>query len=220
MPKPMYVWSGSAWVSVATEVESLATYATQSYANNAATVASGMKLLTPTSIAVGSGSGSVNSTGTVTVSAASSVSLNGIFTTDYKRYRVIPKFTSSAGADIDLRLRASGTDNTASSYFWEFSQANGGTVGGQRSSANRWYIAGGYIGTTGETNSILEIANPAQSVITQGLAQTTTNGESTTGIQLFSLGYLHNVASAFDGFTFVPSSGTISGTVSVYGYRE
>ena len=34
MPKPMYVWSGSAWVSVATEVESLANFASLNYVNS------------------------------------------------------------------------------------------------------------------------------------------------------------------------------------------
>ena len=66
MPKPMYVWTGTAWVSVASEVESLATYATQSYADNQP----GSKLVVPTSVAVGSGSGSVAAQGTVTFSTA------------------------------------------------------------------------------------------------------------------------------------------------------
>ena len=34
MPKPMYVWSGSAWVSVASEVESLANFASLNYVNS------------------------------------------------------------------------------------------------------------------------------------------------------------------------------------------
>ena len=85
MPKPMYVWSGSAWVSVASEVESLATYATQSYADNQP----GMKLVVPSSVAVGSGSGSVATQGTVTFSGASSVSINGCFSSTYDNYRIL-----------------------------------------------------------------------------------------------------------------------------------
>jgi len=85
MPKPMFVWSGSAWVSVATEVESLAGFATQSYADNTP----GTRLIIPSSVAVGSGSGSVSTSGTVTFSGASSVSINDVFSATYDTYQIV-----------------------------------------------------------------------------------------------------------------------------------
>jgi hypothetical protein len=109
----MYVWSGSAWVSVAAEVESLATYATQSYADNAP----GMKLIVPSSVAVGSGSGSIATQGTVTFSGASSISLNGCFSSTYDNYQIVISIdANSAISDNYLRMRASGTDNSESQY--------------------------------------------------------------------------------------------------------
>ena len=114
MPKPMYVWSGSAWVSVAAEVESLANYATVNYASTQP----GMKMVVPTSVAVGSGSGSVDTNGAVTFSGASSVSLNGCFTSAYQNYSIIVNDDSASATGYQLfRLRTNGTDNSTSNYY-------------------------------------------------------------------------------------------------------
>ena len=111
MPKPMYVWSGTAWVSVASEVESLATYATQSYAD----AQPGMKMVVPTSVAVGSGSGSVDAIGNVTFSSASSISVNNCFTSTYDNYRIIIDFVPSASTGFVSRYRNT-SDETSSVY--------------------------------------------------------------------------------------------------------
>ena len=49
----------------------------------------GLAKIVPSSVAVGSGTGSANSLGTVTFSGASSVSLNGCFSSTYDNYRLM-----------------------------------------------------------------------------------------------------------------------------------
>ena len=218
MPKPMYVWSGSAWVSVASEVESLATYATQSYANNAADVASGMKLLTPTSIAIGSGSGSVGSTGTVTVSAASSVSLNGVFSTTYNNYLVLFGLTGSTAIDLLARLRASGTDNSSANYGRQLIYGDT-SLAASTTTATSWNLGQLYDSDGKRTVLDLMVKDPASSSIyTTGRADSISNANSTP-YALKSL-FGTTVTTAYDGISFIASSGTITGTIAIYGYVQ
>jgi hypothetical protein len=158
---------------------------------------------------------------TTSFSAVSSVSLPAdTFTTTYKRYRVMIKCTSSAGADIDFRLRAAGTDATGTDYKAQTLEANNTTVSASRTSLNRWYVAGGYVGTTGESTSIFEVVNPAQTVKTQALTISSNDGLNAANIRVYLQASFHDVAASYDSGTIIPGSGTISGSVSVYAFNE
>jgi hypothetical protein len=68
--------------------------------------ATGLKWAAPSS-------GALTLITTTTFSASSSVSFNSVFSATYDRYLVVGSMTSSAaGVNHNLRLRASGTDNT------------------------------------------------------------------------------------------------------------
>ena len=221
MPKPMYVWSGSAWVSVATEVESLATYATQSYADNVANVASGLKLITPTSIAVGSGSGSVNTSGSVTFSGASSVSLNGVFSNTYNNYRIVVEAKTASGAgNIGARMRASGTDTTSGNYFRQaLIAANTSVSASRNNSATSWDNVVTYMDNVMGYANILEIRSPFQSGTYTTVVSTTAHNAAGGSNEVWLMSHGINLTTQFDGITFIPSTSTISGNIAVYGYK-
>lgn len=212
MPKPMFVWSGSAWVSVASEVESLAGYATQSYADNIA----GMKLVVPTSVAVGSGSGSISTQGTVSFSGASSVSLNGCFSSTYDNYRVIVIGSSTAGSTT-FRFRTSGTDNSAASYQRQYLDATSTSVAGNRVTAQTSISSMELQQTANASVLVMDIHSPFLSQPT-GLMNMT--NLMTTNIYVNLLSGAHTGNTSFDGFSIIQSSGTISGTINVYGYKK
>jgi hypothetical protein len=158
---------------------------------------------------------------TTSFSAVSSVSLPAsTFTTNYKRYRVMIKATSSAGADMNFRLRAAGTDATGTDYKAQTLEGNGTTISAQRTNLNYWYVAGGYVGTTGESTSIFEVANPAQTVKTQSLTMSSNDGLVAANIRVYLQASFHDVAASYDSGTIFPSTGTISGSVSVYAFNE
>lgn len=212
MPKPMYVWSGSAWVSVATEVESLATYATQSYASTQP----GSKLVVPTSVAVGSGSGSVDTNGKVTFTTASSVSVNGCFTADYDNYRVIVIGSSTAGSTT-FRFRTAGTDNSAASYQRQYLDATSTSVAGNRVTAQTSISSMELQQTANASVLVMDIHSPFLSQPT-GLMNMT--NLMTTNIYVNLLSGAHTGNTSFDGFSIIQSSGTITGTIRVYGYKN
>jgi hypothetical protein len=90
---------------------------TKSETDSLVGAAPGLKLLVPTSVAVGSGSASIGTAGQVTFTGASSVSINGVFSSTYDSYRIMFHVTSASANNYPiLRLRASGTDNSSSNY--------------------------------------------------------------------------------------------------------
>ena len=158
---------------------------------------------------------------TTTFSSVSSVSLPAnTFTTTYKRYRVMIKTTTSAGADINFRLRAAGTDATGTDYKSQSLEANGTSVAASRANLTYWYVAGGYVGTTGESTSIFEVVNPAQTVKTQSLIFCSNDGLNAGNIRVYLQTLFHDLANAYDSGTILPSSGNISGSVTVYAFSE
>ena len=68
----------------------------------------GLWTTVPTSVANGTISGNA-----VTFSGVSSVSLNGVFTSDFDAYRIVASMYGSAFSYATLRWRASGTDDTS-----------------------------------------------------------------------------------------------------------
>jgi hypothetical protein len=54
--------------------------------------------------------------GTVTFTGASSVSLNGVFSSTYDNYRIV--FTTTTISNIFMRLRVSNADETTSQYVY------------------------------------------------------------------------------------------------------
>jgi hypothetical protein len=213
MPKPMYVWSGSAWVSVATEVESLAGFATQSYADNTP----GLRLVVPTSVAVGSGSGSVATQGTVTFSGASSVSLNGCFTSTYRNYLIKLEVVgaSTSGAPT-MRLRTSGTDNSNANYQRQVFNADNATLTGGRNTNQTSFGLGSVQSTT--TTYDINLWSPQLSSNTFWTTNDNFLSSTTTPIIQQAIGGF-NAATQFDGISFISSGATLSGTISVYGYK-
>jgi hypothetical protein len=163
-------------------------------------------------------------------SAVSSLSVNGCFTSTYRNYRLVLNAASSGSSvELDFRFRASGSDDLSSEYV--YARANhpiftgGGlqyeTSGNVKTSFARLYPISG----TG--------ANVVQTAIAYDIfgANDNTLYKTITGLGIYSDNITNNarfgpvtaqmaVTTAFDGFTIFPSSGTMSGIVSVYGYRK
>ena len=213
MPKPMFVWSGSAWVSVATEVESLANYATINYADNQP----GMKMVVPTSVAVGSGSGSVSTSGAVTFSGASSVSINGCFSSTYDNYRIVFTIpTAGAGAPfIGLQMRTGSTNASGSNYYGQSVLGSSTSITGERLVATTTFrFARTETGNGG--SAVMDIYRP--------FLAASTNFTSTGGIyddaQVLIYNGQHRVSTSYESFTIIPESSNITGTIRVYGYKN
>jgi len=183
-------YSGSAWAAVG--------------------AAGGMDLITPTSVA---GSGVSLSGGQVTFTAASTASINGCFTATYDNYVIFLSTTLSAAVALNFRLRVAGVDSSAAIYSRNYFLSRTVATGGAHVNATSQIL------NLGEDTSLqvfkLEVFGPAIAAYTHTFTQNK-NNYTELNIQ----GMSHAAATAYDGFTLFPASGTFTGTLRVYGLRN
>jgi hypothetical protein len=198
---------------------SVANTYTQSQVDGLLADYAGLRLLVPTSAV----NGTVGTSGAVTFSGISSVSLNGCFSSAYENYLIVGNkcFTSVNATDIKLNFRASGVDNSNAQYSYgrnfTDSSSSGFSSGGGSTTGNATFGVAAHLGTS-QTGFNVNVFNPFISS-----SPTSTFG---TGISLAAYGYMTSQYTtqkenlSFDGFTLTPSSGTFTGTIRVYGYKN
>jgi hypothetical protein len=175
----------------------------------------GLISMAPTSIAYSGTSAGINADGGVDFSAVTSLSLNGVFTSDYDNYLVIAQWTSSsAGAFVELRFRLSGTDATGSNYTYQALEANSTSVAGARVTDTYGRSARG---STARTGYSWHIYGPA---LAQPTAYRSVSGSDFNSAYLLDYAGTHSLSTAYDGITYYPSAGNITGNVHVFGYEE
>lgn len=182
----------------------------------------GLIPITPTSVDKSGGTATTSGLGVVTFSGVNSVSLNGIFTTEYSRYRIqLNNFASSGNVLINFRGRTSGTDFTTANYYWSyvFSRVSTATPGGNGASSDSKLSIGGMNSPASSTcGGWIEIDRPkaANNKIVTGQFW---GADGTGMIDINSGGIIYNTAS-FDGFTIYPNSGTLSGDIQVFAFND
>ncbi len=179
----------------------------------------GLNIIIPTSVA---GTGvSVSSGGAVTVTAATAASINGCFTSRFANYLVVMDCTTSAASGIDVTLRAAGTNATTAYDNQRFIIQNATATAAQSLNSSAIITAGG-IGIIGaRISGQMTVMGPAVAAATAGEVQTTiTPNPMTTSAGKYVGGFLHRTATAYDGISFTPGAGNITGTIRVYGYNN
>jgi len=168
-------------------------------------------------IPTGATNGTVGATGTVTVGTSiSTVSVLGCFTSLYDNYKIIWTGGLSVGAEaLSLNLLPTSVTGWNTSYYQHiaYNTYGAGVVGLYSNNAAKWTYVG-EITSTSKTNINFELFAP-------NLAQFTglSNNYVGTGGAGSGAG-IHQIASAFTGFTISGASNFTGGTITVYGYRK
>jgi hypothetical protein len=158
----------------------------------------GLIELTPLTISVTGGSGSISTTGAVSFTSASAVSLNNVFSSTYDNYRV-----------------SSSDDSTTNAYVRQRTNSNNTTISGFRDTTTMYLL--GYWNTTLVNTISMDVYNPFLATST-GLYATALTSSDGAQSQLNLA--THNQNTSYTGFTIFPDAGTITGTISVYGYNK
>ena len=179
----------------------------------------GLVSVAPTSVGkTGASSTATASTnGQVTFALCETLLLNGVFTSAYSNYRIVFSGFASAGASLFARMSVGGTPSTAASYNRQEIVASNTALAGVRNTGQTSWNVANNIGTTDGDNFSMDIFNP------QAAKNTTLNVLSfspAAGSYWQSIGAYFTAATVFDGIQFFPTSGTFSGTITVYGYNQ
>jgi len=155
---------------------------------------------------------------TTTLSAVSSQSFNNVFSATYNNYYIQMSLDgSTTNQDVNFRLRVSGADNSSANYsrsnlFQQSTTVTGQSLTGQTS----WISVCEVISTMRQYGDLI-VFNPFLTQYTGAISNSlaVTNGatyqERTT--------YGSTITTSYTGFTLLVGTGTMSGTVSVYGYK-
>ena len=156
-----------------------------------------------------------------TFTNVASHSVNDVFSATYTNYKILHTITSisGAGAQLRLRLRVGGADNSASNYVYGtgVSSSAGGWVNNNASTGTTSF----YIGDIYQRNSngYLDIFSPFLTDYTANWTNTV-NHTNTSATGATMGGGAMTVTTSYTGFTVFGNANNITGTVKVYGYQD
>ena len=150
---------------------------------------------------------------------AASVTADNVFTSAYTNYRLMLRTQAGGNITNVLQLRVGGVTATGANYNAQFITANNTSITGSRS-LNSSSLA--FAGANGAffTVYVVDIFAPALAEPTQIVNQIANADGAYTTPYLFLSGGNHTLSTDYDGFIVTPSSSTLTGTYTVYGYGK
>jgi len=148
-----------------------------------------------------------------TFTASSAVNVDSVFSSTYTNYRIVMSLKQTTGADFLFRLRQSGSTNSTSNYYLSGTSSNAfyDTLGATSFTIGR--------AMSGKGGGSIDLYGP--NVGTNiGISSTTSGIQSGVGNSSVTVLGNYDGTYAADGFSLIPASGTITGTVEVYGYAK
>jgi hypothetical protein len=148
---------------------------------------------------------------TTSFTSSTGVNIDSVFNSNYENYKIIVRATHSSG-DLKMQGRVAGS-TIAANYGVQRFYADNTTVAAVRTSgASDWFIGEG---VALKSQIIIDLGGPNVAEKTTGV------GFDSRGLNtLHGISFLHDALDQFDGIRVYPTSGTMTGTVSVYGYHN
>lgn len=145
---------------------------------------------------------------------ASSVTADGVFTSDFTNYLVDINYTTSTTGAVAAKLRLSGT---SASTNYTFQQIQGFTTTASTNAYSaQTSITVGYYGNGTREATTIRIMGPQLAQATQFVIA----GGGLGGQLVQNIYGHHTTATAYDGLELLAASGTMTGTYTIYGYNQ
>lgn len=153
-------------------------------------------------------------------SAASSVTVDNVFTSTYTNYKVLINYeTSGTGNELRLKLRVGGV-SASTNYNLQQIIFDNTTSFSSRSTSQTSFVLGGQTNGSFKSAVSLEIFRPQLAEPTSFIASNAPNqGAYTTPQADINCGN-HSTATAYDGFELLTTANDTTGTYTVYGYAK
>jgi len=158
---------------------------------------------------------------TTVLNASSGTNIPNCFSSTYDVYKIHLNGTAGSvnGSNIYFQLSAGGT-TSSTGYYYQRLYVQGTTVGGTRTS-NNTYAEIGFTSTGVDVGGAItfDLFNPYLAKYTSFIdSMAYIESAPQASIDLHS--GAHYVTTSYDGIKILPASGTLTTTVSIYGYRN
>ena len=150
-------------------------------------------------------------------SAASSVTIDNIFTSTYRNYKILFNYTTSTTSGPRFRMRVGGSSTSTSTYNEQYVQGAGETASASRGSSATSGSVGFYTNGSFNSSSELTFFNPQIATPTTVISVHITSQGAYTSPFAAVLTSNQTGSTSFDGVEFFPSTGNITGNYTVYG---
>jgi hypothetical protein len=155
---------------------------------------------------------------TTSFSGVSSQSINDVFSATYENYVVVMCFENTADTTNFFRWRVSGTDDSSANYSWVQMTNFSATTAPAGAGTNN--------ATSARISAVNGINSPVRTTHTfyrpfatdySGYSGTIIAGSTKTNYLQGTTGMGFNGTTSFTGFSLLPTTGTITGFIKVYG---
>lgn len=164
-----------------------------------------------------SGAASIGAFGRVQFTSCATLQINGIFSSLFDNYMLVMRISGSASNDaLYLRFASGGTTTTDSNYTYQYISVLSTTVGAGRFGSQTAARIGNSDNEHRGGDAIF-VFGPFLSQPT-AIRNVHVYGEAGAGIVEFVS--THTTASSYDGIWLQSGSGTITGTITVYGCNQ
>ena len=158
---------------------------------------------------------------TTTFTSQTTVNIDNVFTSQFRNYRVVCAITGTSGSpQIQGQWRSGGVSTVGTAYLYGYTNINnGGTASNSAQNGGGSWLFN--FGSSANPNQhfIMDITNPQVNTRTLGTLQIM--GYDGGSFQSRNGAMIHDAVTQFDGISiFTGSAVTITGEVSVYGYRK
>ena len=149
-----------------------------------------------------------------TGSAVNEIIINNCFSNLYKNYQIICNVLLTGGL-VNFRLRSGTTNESNSVYRVARLDVEGSSVVGLRElNTAQW---GGLITPGSLSENIMSLSNPFQTGVTSGAFERIEEPAGNINLRKLMLGI--NSTASYHGISLIMPTGTMTGTVTVYGYN-
>ena len=152
-------------------------------------------------------------------STASSVTADGVFTSSYTNYMVIVRYETNTTNSVFFKLRVSAS-SASTNYNYQTLAASDTTLAGARSTSQTSAFAGTYTNGAFPSLITMTLCGPQLAASTQFSAVDSHNLGAFTAIRYGTTVGNHSTATAYDGIELLVTSGTMTGSYTIYGYSK
>jgi len=146
----------------------------------------------------------------------STVVINDCFTSTFDNYYFsLSGLVCSGSPQVAIRMRVSSTDASGSNYSRAYLVGGGATASSGRDSSQTSSIIFPDA-SVARSDGFATIYSPNLAEPTALFSQFNRSG----GNSIYMIAAYHNLSTAYDGFSLIPSTGTITGTIRIYGYKN